>query len=500
MPRVFFAVMWLVDGIAGVVYRMLDWLLTRPTRPLLVGSPALLLGMGLVGVLSFEWFGFDAAVTERYQQAVEDAFDRNDKMAAEIYVRKLAMLDASSDTTRFGLAQLAEQRGDLKRAEELMSKLAPADAAGYPRAHLWMAQHLWHEGEPYTDGKSELLIHHLNEALKSVVQRHEARLLLVRVHVARREFAKAAECLESAVANDAGLRFALAELYAAMGETRRFRDEIHKAKEHFGQLVESNRDDVPARLSLAKALLLNAEHQQAESVLLEGLATSDDKRLRAALSDLYVLASDQFASSDETQTSDRLHRRLELLQKALFGSPDNPDALIRLAAIVRSSEDEGKAARSILKDALARGVAPWTVHAILGTSAASEARWDEARLHLEQAHRLNPRLPALLNNLAWALAHCDPPELERALAVASSAVELAPTNPHVRETRGQIFTRLAKWEEARADLELALPQVRSHQRLHETLAEVYRQLGDQEMSEKHAVLADRAADDENGVE
>jgi uncharacterized protein HemY len=131
------------------------------------------------------------------------------------------------------------------------------------------------------------------------------------------------------------------------------------------------------------------------------------------------------------------------------------------------------------------------MHLLVGSSAVAEGQWDVARRHLEQAYRLNSRLPALLNQLAWALACGEPPELERALRLAETAVELSPHEPELLATRGRVLARLERWQEALTDLEAVLTTGSEQGELHATLAEVYTALGDAEMAKRHQALAAR---------
>ena len=98
-------------------------------------------------------------------------------------------------------------------------------------------------------------------------------------------------------------------------------------------------------------------------------------------------------------------------------------------------------------------------------------------------------MTALMNNLAWCLAHANPPQNERALRLAQAAVAANVDNPEFLDTRGEILLRLGRWREAVADLERALPQARAKRRIHRSLATAYRELGQMELAESHRQLA-----------
>ncbi|MGE0759287.1 MAG: hypothetical protein AB7O38_19875, partial [Pirellulaceae bacterium] len=105
---------------------------------------------------------------------------------------------------------------------------------------------------------------------------------------------------------------------------------------------------------------------------------------------------------------------------------------------------------------------------------------------------VTPHSHVVLNNLAWVLAHQPEPDLEQALKLADEAVEIAPANADVRETRGQILTKLERWPEALADLEVALGYLQGNVSLHRSVATIYERLGNSSMARRHRDLADEA--------
>lgn len=473
---------WLVDG---VVYHVQAWVFTRRLWLLLPALPALVVGGGVLAVFASQFGGPDDELVSRYDLAVEDALARDDLAAAKVYSRKLVLLDELGPTTRYALARLAEHEGDLPRAHRLMSHLAPTTGSGHPPAHFWMAKQLLESQAQGTADDGDALVHHLEEALNSPDSRQQAHEWLGQLHLANEDLDKAATHLEAAAARRPELYLTLAEIRARQKDDAHLLKALKLADEHFQDRVERDANDVAARVSLAKGKFIGGDYEEAERILLDGITNADDRRLREALTRVYVAMADQY-TSDNPQD---LAERLGLLTKALDYTPNHPDTLNRLATFVQYTGPEADTARAMLKDLLANGEIPATVHLVLGSAAAADGRWNEARLHLEQAYRADKRLPAVLNNLAWALTNADPPELDRALSLADAAVELAPTHPEIRATRGQIQARLERWHDAISDLELALADFPDRATLHKVLADAYAALGDDEMAERHRVLA-----------
>lgn len=473
---------WLVDA---VVYHVQAWVFTRRPWLLVQALPAVVLGGGVLAIFASQFGGPDRDLVSRYDLAVEDALARDDLPAAKVYSRKLVLLDELGPTTRYALARVAEHEGDLFRARRLMSNLAPATGSGYPRAHFWMAKQLMRAKSQGSPVRVDEVVHHLTESLSTPANRQQAHEWLGQLHLANGDLDQAAIHFEEAAPRHPELYLTLAEIRARQKDDAGMVKALKLGDDYFRGRVEQDESDVVARVSLARGKLIGGDYGEAERILLNGIANTDDRRLREVLTQVYVAMADQY-TSDLPQD---LAERLEFLKKALHYTPNHPGTLNRLAAFVRYSGSEADAARAILKDLLANGQVPATVHLVLGSAAAADGRWDEARLHLEQAYRADKRLPAVLNNLAWVLTNGDPPELDRALSLADAALELAPSHPEIRATRGQILARLERWHDAVSDLEAALASFPNRPTLHKVLADAYDALGDDEMAQRHRALA-----------
>ena len=89
------------------------------------------------------------------------------------------------------------------------------------------------------------------------------------------------------------------------------------------------------------------------------------------------------------------------------------------------------------------------------------------------------------NNQAWILLNGPTVDLERALQAVEKSLELAPDDFRFRETRGQIFVRLSRWEEAIEDLEFAANALPGSREIHQALASAYDALGNAELADVH---------------
>jgi predicted Zn-dependent protease len=163
--------------------------------------------------------------------------------------------------------------------------------------------------------------------------------------------------------------------------------------------------------------------------------------------------------------------------------------LLRLWAFTRAPGAQANAARGVLRGMLARGQGGALVHLALGMDAWQHEDKAAALVHLEQAYALPPEMGLVANNLAWALASAQPPDLPRALGLIDSVVQRWPADPVFRDTRGQILARLGRWREALTDLQVALPIYGTKPEFHRRLADCYRHLEMPAMAQEHEQLA-----------
>lgn len=481
-------ILWLVDLL---VFYLCSWFFTRRVGLLAQGLPALLLAGGLAIFWAGRQGDADPDLIARYDLAVEQALARGDLVSAKVCARKLVLLDEPGPRTRYALARLAEHEGDLPRAERLIRDLAPYPGSGHPAAHFWVAQRLMEqapEARQLATAEREAAIHHLEQAVRSLDTRQQSHRWLAELLLAAGDVEQAAKHLEEAAPEQPALYLRLAEVQAQRQDDVRFQRAVKQAREYCQQQVVAEPRNPSARIAWARVCILERKFDEAEKILQEGLTLGDDATLRQTLTQTYLAMAGRLSTRDQRE----LGQYLVLLGKALQATPHDPAVLNQLAMFVRYGGLPADTMRSRLRELLVAGQTPGTVHLLLGSMAAAAARWDEARLHLEQAYRLDARLPALLNHLAWTLTMGEMPELERALQLAEQAVQLSPDEPEMRATRGRILARLERWQEALSDLEAALPAGKEPGELHAALARTYAALGDQELADQHRTQAIRA--------
>jgi predicted Zn-dependent protease len=473
----------LIEEAQQATWLMQVWFRTRRWHLVLLLTPLVTSGAALWGIVLFQRHNGNANTIVHYRAAADKAIERGDLRAGALYAEKLNQLAPSHELTRFNLARVALQRGDMTRGRELLDELAPSKTSGLPEAHFLRAKLLLREHDTLTPQDVEVLAHHLARSLEANEFRDQARRVLVDLYLAGQNWEQAIPQLEALSVKAPEFRLTLADVYAAAGDRSRADRELQQAVHLLQKQVESHPEDIETRILWARAVARRGDHLQAETILLAARNDAASERVRIALANLYVARFDELARQQAP-----LGQQLALLERALQEHANHEGALTRLVTIALSTNAESQQARDHLKAVLAKGEVPATVHLILGTHAAATQRWDYAKLHLEQAYRLNPQMPVLLNNLAWTLAKSPSPQLEDALALSNAAIEIAPDHSEIRATRGQILAQLYRWDDAIVDLEIALRGIHGRRSLHETLAAAYTQLGDDELAGQHQAM------------
>jgi uncharacterized protein HemY len=127
----------------------------------------------------------------------------------------------------------------------------------------------------------------------------------------------------------------------------------------------------------------------------------------------------------------------------------------------------------------------------LGIEAVRRGNLSEGRRLIGDAYRDDPASPVAANNLAWLLIQAPDADPGRALAIIDAALKASPDEPNLRDTRGQVFVRLSRWQDAARDLEFALSRIPSNKDTHRALAKAYRGLNMTTLAEAQ----DRKADE-----
>src|SRR5262249_43935463 len=157
-----------------------------------------------------------------------------------------------------------------------------------------------------------------------------------------------------------------------------------------------------------------------------------------------VAWSDTFPSSVPEQRQ----RKFDLLAMGVQVYPDELLLFDRMMKLTQTRDETTDAVCAFFQANIVEGRAVGLSHLLLGSFAHEQRDAAQAQFHLERAFEILPNADLVANNLAWLLAHAEPPELERALGLIDAVVQRNPGNPRFRDTRGQILLKLNRVREA----------------------------------------------------
>lgn len=403
----------------------------------------------------------------------------SDFAGARACFERVLALDAANPVALYGLALCLDGTGHFDDAAARMARLAPADRAGYYPAHLWQAQRLLQAAEP-TEADRRLAEVHLQLALQLEPHEAGAHALLAQLYWDSARYDEAEPHLKSAAPAAPALRLRLAELYTARQDWVHAAKEAHLAVPFFRDRCRSAPQDVSARIFWAEAEMLAGRHADAVRILRAELDSADRTIYLQTLGRVYA----SWAAAVERNPKADPARRLQLVEEGLKYDTGNSD-LLSVLTPERTRPDEAAQTRELLLRLISDGRAPAAANLILGMDAWQRRDFDAARVHWETALRLEPQLNLAANNLAWLLAHEEPRDLTRALALIDAVLQRAPLDPRFRGTRGAILARLGRWREALPELIAALPASRDSAAHHRLLSETYQQLGLSELAQEH---------------
>jgi tetratricopeptide (TPR) repeat protein len=470
--------------VSNLWQRFRCWGRTRDWRQLLLATPALLVA-AVVLVATVLALGTPASEVEaRYLAEGNAAFDRKDYRRALTCCERVAPARQNQPEVLYRLALAAEQVGQMDRTLGLMNELAPGGRKGYAPAHVWWARLLLMTAQPSSDSR-DLAEAHLVRALDGELpDRDWVHGVLGQIYLGKDRLDDAELHLSRAVRTRPQMRLWLARLYVARKDLGRARQEAERVLRLYRVRAKADLDDHVARLTWADAAAFLEDFPGAVAILQEGLAATSGAIYRAALARVYLAWHD--SQREKKAPPGEL---MDLLSKGLAHEPTDRDLLNRLLDRLRAPGTGGEQARAMLRRMLAEGKAMAYVHFALSIDAMQRGKGDEAQLHLEQAHKADPTLPVVANNLAWLLAEAKKADLPRALELSNLALKQEPANPTFRDTRGRIYLKMGRFKDALTDLEAALSRAPNSRSVHLALAEAYERLGNPPLAAEHRRLA-----------
>jgi tetratricopeptide (TPR) repeat protein len=465
------------------------WCITFPLRKLYPAVPSAL-ALAFVGLMVGLATNNDSAWRRGLVEAkLREATARGAKTEIALLTRRL-LQDAPQDPKLQFAAATASWEGESKpQSEQTIRRLALQSQ--YGPAVFWMLEHVykpvdwnsWSQEERNEFGALLKAASRLQPENLAVAALNADYLLSVgSVDLALGELTKLA-----ATSPPRGLQGAV--ILRQLGREDEAASMARKSLASVTALLTDDPKNVDLALLHAQFQLFLKEYRPAVEALNKIAKQSDDQRLRTGTAEILVLWSrDQAAIQNPTE---RFARQLTLLSHAVKLAPNHPLVISDLMNVVLQCSDDKDPKVSQLRDVLVQGIAPELSHFIRGTSAMLQNDTETATLHLELAAKSLPSAPAVLNNLAVAIATQEEPDLDRALNLVNTAIKQVPEQPYFHETKAQILLRQKDYAGAVVSFEKSLPAEALRSQVHEGLSKAYAALGQTEMAEKHQEQAER---------
>lgn len=486
-----------LDRVLGGLLRrpagLLFWVIQHWTFPkwrdLMLGMPALL-GLLTTGALVLVATIQDQSLSQEYLLAARQAGKQQDYERAEFLMTRVLQRGGREEAeAQFEMAMLLDDLGQKQRAAQLFRLLAPDNQRAPREVHRRMALILAEQVHPGSDAKALQRFHwHLTGAADETSP-HMA-LAWGRYCLAVSDLSSARRYMGVAVAEFPQLWKTLAVLDYRLDDRESALNSCEQAARYLSAALAADPRNDSLRADYVEVLMMRGRLNEAATVLNEGRLYNPDgpwPRLECALA---VNQHDR-AVMDDRPVAELLGH----LAEALHHDSSHGPALLRLLSYSATSAVANSELREILETALVEGRQPAMVHLTLGNLCWKEGNSAQARFHYESALSVRPDLAAVLNNLAWLLAHQEPaPELERAMELVTAALQQQPDHADFLDTRGTILLLQNEWAAALADLEQALSGVEDQRAVHRKLGEIYEQLGNESMAARHRLLARSAAE------
>jgi tetratricopeptide (TPR) repeat protein len=354
------------------------------------------------------------------------------------------------------------------------------------RLYLSWAQALAFKSGTASQSEQDALRHKAISVLEDLAAPSaDSQLLLAEIAWSAGDAAKAETVLRRIAPENIPARLRLARVLRIGNRKEESAAEAELALHDCLAALRDSPDDLTLLVRAADAAELLRDYDQAIELLRKQAASGRHPALAESVALLHLT---KWEAHCGTPGSHQNAEDLDLLFRAFEWAPWNASVVRRLWSIAREETLAGQAADDFLAARLAAGDVPAVGHMVLGSAAAQTGDFATARAHLELAYRQGPKLVAVANNLAWTLAHCDPPDLPRALEIVDDLLA-SEKNVDVLHTRGQIYLKQARWRDAIGDLERVLPFRPRDAGLHRALALAFGKLELPKLALRHAQQA-----------
>ncbi|MEI8213912.1 MAG: hypothetical protein WCI02_17310 [Planctomycetota bacterium] len=458
----------------------------RRWRLRLIASAPAWIAVGTTMLLVCNAWVSSPSIESRYFTRFESAIREGSTEAAKDLGSHLIRYGTkASPEASFEFCKLLAEERELDRANAIIEVLAPNDSPGYPPAH---EQRAIAYSNIMSVATSTEILKNLRWHLDQAGERNNESLLLAwaTYHRSNSNWIKCVQALEAAALLNPAHIFPAIEISLRQGNTNNAERLLRYGLKAYETRLAKNTLSIDDRIQLARVQARLGSAEEAERTLKAGLDLfPDNKDLQQTMAALELARYDK-ATSNKRSVEDRIDQLL----KAASAAENSAVVFDRMVQIYRESDNPEHRARvrQFLEESLRRNEDSAVTHFVLSIIAVLENQYELSIKYLERSLELSPNQHLVQNNLAWLLSKRSPPELDRALMLSQSAVELAPNIVTYHDTLGSIFLLRKDYQSAVTELERALNGLPANTQagVHQKLAQAYEALGNEALAAMHA--------------
>lgn len=458
----------------------------------LAGATPAIVGIVLTLIPAYRERSADAVArtVARYREELAGLPANDSKARADIVFFRLLKADSSDFLTRDRFLDYLVAKGDRSRAMAILSAKTRNDAKSNPVSHFRLANMLLSEPSP-TEKQLLDAERHLRRTVELDSGQYAilARRKIALIEIRKGDLAAAFKTLEP-IMTESPVAGAEALWLAWSGNLAYDANATDRVLDRLERDLRAQRVPNPENV-LAKLRLLVIMGRSAEAAewfaLQKTLAPDARKAIDSEFAEMQLVSSMKKSADGNLPDWSKL-------EQVLIRKPDDPIWLSFVVTIwagpnrigaepaklwVQSRLDDDSANDFLLRQAL---VALSGQYEVFGRTAA------DSRLLRDLYRKFLKRFPedaVAMNNLAVLIYKHEPENLEEGLRLAQEADRLAPDQPAIQETIGQLLARLGKFDQARPILEKCLGPLPEEWGLHNALVQIYEQSGETALAKAH---------------
>lgn len=502
------------------------WFYSRKWLGLGIGSFAIAIPVVLVGLFGFAVYGnygkgvqtlVDASIqlcsTERLQEVCSKTIEadfckaiglvptidqelrseeisKSDLRYLELLTRRILEGEPDNQLAHYRMGLVYSLQDQPEKAISHLGELASGRFGVMPSANDWMAKNLIVRRAKGESIELDEVIQNIQKARAWPEVDHRLLVGLASLLAGQGKSQDAVDVLKQAVSLQPELIVELTRLYQSI-DHKDFQETAKNAEAFFLKRIDVPSEQEVDRMSVAEVRVLLGQLDQAEAILLEGLERGiGGERTKRQLSEVQFRI---YLASIKKLDNGEFSADLSLLEKAAATDSTNPNISAGVARLLPLKIKPTTVLLDILKQQIKSGTTSVAAHLSLGEGYYGIGRVAEAQEHWDFALQGDPNSVVGLNNLALSLAQMQPPNLDRALELASRAHTIAPQNPSVLDTYGEILLLAGRPKDAVNKLELAIRYDGARVGTRKKLVNAYQAAGLDDMAKAQSAVIEQIA-------